>query len=616
MPTQAELESRRLLDASGVSRAMALGQESGDALRRGKENWVTATGSPTPRTLADWMALVGAGSAINVRDPEFGATGDGVTDDTAALLAAVAAAKAAGKILRVPAGIYRIDETLDLVNSFTSGKSNLRFGLVGDGPGVTHFLWDGGSGPAIRLKTDQSPGFSNQSLAVLSGFSIYPTSGSLRAADGLVIEKCDFFEIRDVHVLEMDTGVKLDSSWGGNLHNVIAQYNNIGFETDDSLGQSSANSVNLYGCRVLNSVVGGALLTNPGSLVWVGGSVEGNGTTPEDGDEYGIRIVEDDTRIGGSPVSAHFIGLYVEYNAGIADIHIRSDQSAENITVLMEGISFNRGTKYSTHNIYIDQNTSKTVTAVVSGCSHAYDSATYTPDVSRPYIQYDLFSGSVPPIQIIAPTYQSATEAPAIDTTIIAPAAMSLMAGSLRALRLLERASAVNYATIQGGATGGAVTIAGAGPNADVGLVLEGKGSGAVTGYSNGQPVFLATNPSTSRVNRLGFRGNVTGFPPQVRSESGTDTNVDLALVPQGTGVVEVNNGIRMVDAANIAVNATTGSKIGTASTQKLGFWNATPAVQPAAQADASGGATVDAEARTAINGLLAKLRTIGIIAT
>ena len=37
---------------------------------------------------------------------------------------------------------------------------------------------------------------------------------------------------------------------------------------------------------------------------------------------------------------------------------------------------------------------------------------------------------------------------------------------------------------------------------------------------------------------------------------------------------------------------------------------------QAAAIADASGGATVDAEARTALNDLLAKLRTHGIIAT
>jgi hypothetical protein len=38
-----------------------------------------------------------------------------------------------------------------------------------------------------------------------------------------------------------------------------------------------------------------------------------------------------------------------------------------------------------------------------------------------------------------------------------------------------------------------------------------------------------------------------------------------------------------MSDGKNVAVNATTGSQIGTATTQKLGFWGATPVVRPAA---------------------------------
>lgn len=46
------------------------------------------------------------------------------------------------------------------------------------------------------------------------------------------------------------------------------------------------------------------------------------------------------------------------------------------------------------------------------------------------------------------------------------------------------------------------------------------------------------------------------------------------------------------------------------------GFYGAAAAAQPAAVADAAGGATVDAEARTAINTLLARLRVIGLIAT
>ena len=47
-----------------------------------------------------------------------------------------------------------------------------------------------------------------------------------------------------------------------------------------------------------------------------------------------------------------------------------------------------------------------------------------------------------------------------------------------------------------------------------------------------------------------------------------------------------------------------------------VGFFGATPVAQHAAIADQSGGATVDAESRTAINAILDALQTTGIIAT
>ena len=72
------------------------------------------------------------------------------------------------------------------------------------------------------------------------------------------------------------------------------------------------------------------------------------------------------------------------------------------------------------------------------------------------------------------------------------------------------------------------------------------------------------------------------------------------------TGVLQV------ADAGNIQVGTTTGTKIGTATTQKLGFYNATPVVQPAAVANA----TTAVDVITQLNDLLAKLRTLGIIAT
>jgi hypothetical protein len=129
--------------------------------------------------------------------------------------------------------------------------------------------------------------------------------------------------------------------------------------------------------------------------------------------------------------------------------------------------------------------------------------------------------------------------------------------------------------------------------------------------------------------------GTTAGWPLEIRSGSpGNDNSpgADLILaggVGRGTGAggsiimnvapagstgsayatqvalltLAQDKTITLADAVNLVVDATTGTKIGTATTQKLGFWNATPVAQPANTTDlkdalenlgliASGGAT------------------------
>jgi hypothetical protein len=62
----------------------------------------------------------------------------------------------------------------------------------------------------------------------------------------------------------------------------------------------------------------------------------------------------------------------------------------------------------------------------------------------------------------------------------------------------------------------------------------------------------------------------------------------------------------------NIVLGTTTGTKIGTATNQKLAFFNATPVVQPTAVADATDAASVI----TQLNALLTRMRNLGLIAT
>jgi len=91
-----------------------------------------------------------------------------------------------------------------------------------------------------------------------------------------------------------------------------------------------------------------------------------------------------------------------------------------------------------------------------------------------------------------------------------------------------------------------------------------------------------------------------------------TDT-VDVFVITDTTGAIQVKRIMTFDDTINIAFNSTTGTKIGTGTTQKLAFWNVTPVVQPAHIADPTGGATVDSEARSAINSILAQMATTGM---
>ena len=77
---------------------------------------------------------------------------------------------------------------------------------------------------------------------------------------------------------------------------------------------------------------------------------------------------------------------------------------------------------------------------------------------------------------------------------------------------------------------------------------------------------------------------------------------------------------IQILDLRNIQVGKTNGTKIGTETTQKIGFYGETPVVQAGAISAPTGGGgsatdAIDQAARTAINAIRAALTAIGITA-
>jgi len=67
---------------------------------------------------------------------------------------------------------------------------------------------------------------------------------------------------------------------------------------------------------------------------------------------------------------------------------------------------------------------------------------------------------------------------------------------------------------------------------------------------------------------------------------------------------------VTMADAKNIILNTTTGTKIGTATNQKLGFFNVAPVIQASHIANSAG------DDATAVNAILVVLENLGLTAS
>jgi hypothetical protein len=160
-------------------------------------------------------------------------------------------------------------------------------------------------------------------------------------------------------------------------------------------------------------------------------------------------------------------------------------------------------------------------------------------------------------------------------------------------IKVTATGSAVNEITLANGATGNGPSITSSGET-NVPLTLAAKGTGKVLvgQATSGGVQLVASQPlldenanelvkfvaTADAVNELTVTNNATGSAPAI-SATGGDTDIDITLTPKGSGVVSVGGGISLVD-VNIALGTTTGTKIGTAANQKIGFFNHAPVVQ------------------------------------
>jgi hypothetical protein len=131
--------------------------------------------------------------------------------------------------------------------------------------------------------------------------------------------------------------------------------------------------------------------------------------------------------------------------------------------------------------------------------------------------------------------------------------------GNTRQFQASHTASAVNYVQVTGAATSGSPIISSQGSDANTPLVVQSKGTGSLfvkTIGSNAQVILQSNsldvarfNASGSAVNYFQLTSSAATFSPAL-SVAGSDTNIDLALTPKGTGRVKYGTHTATADTA------------------------------------------------------------------
>ena len=173
--------------------------------------------------------------------------------------------------------------------------------------------------------------------------------------------------------------------------------------------------------------------------------------------------------------------------------------------------------------------------------------------------------------------------------------------------------SGLGVATLGSSATTGAARTTTAPARLYVGTGTWTDNSTAASGTATHGAIVAFDNPAIAASNATVTYTNASTVYIDGAPTNGTNvtiTNAYSFFVNAGTSYFGGN--IQIADTANIVLATGTGTKIGTATTQKLGFYNKTPVVQPIAVADAT--TLVDVIAQ--LNALLARMRDLGLIAT
>lgn len=288
---------------------------------------------------------------ISVKD--FGALGDGVTDDAVAIQACFDYVIANGGEAYFPAGEYVCGTRLDFVESSADHDEYTKGSIRGAGPGssVIRFTGTETTTAGIRFAAPAASQF--QTFFSVKDIRIMNNIGT-RVGTAFQIDNLAFVYFEFVYITGWDLAIDATDLLSTNFVGCYIRLNKRGgyFRRGNI---SRPNALTFTGCNIANSQYG-LWVEQPTTFSMTGGAVEGNGFTGTEPttSKWGIKLTDG----GRGPASANFESVYFEKTVGQADVWIDQNgaTNTEGATYNFTSCAFHRieAGEFCINNIYVE----------------------------------------------------------------------------------------------------------------------------------------------------------------------------------------------------------------------------------------------------------------------
>ena len=355
------------------------------------------------------ISSTGAGNSIYANVKDFGAIGDGVADDTAAIQDTINYANPLGLTVFLPAGKYKISSGLTISNTTDSVAFDFKASMMGEGSAATSIIATSGNYDMLTILGGSGAGV--QSHQTIKGIFFQRSDATRACISG---DNLAFIRMDDVTCYGADVGIALTDILSSLFENCIIRFNNKGLRFERS-NFSYPNAITLNQCVIGNNNTYGIWAIGGTTLSMHGGSVEGNGTTIGSVANWGVLLSNSGYE---GAVAGAFHGTYFENNSGRADVWLAN--SLNSVATSFTGCTFNRiqASRYVTNNIYVETSGSgvkQTVSVMGCGFKGFND---YVPNGGRLYIASVASGGSTNSVAWAGCMFASATEAPTMTNEI------------------------------------------------------------------------------------------------------------------------------------------------------------------------------------------------------